>query len=165
MSLKSTPTIVQPPPYLIQAYTQYKQLTRLAKSTTSEIDAVTTEINIQLFTDLESAINTKDYDDRRNPISLALVRLRAIISMVSYEQTSSQSLINIEGNNENKVLFSLASVTVTFPSTYNMSSGSNNKNIIVPSNSNGNLNKKYIVRILNPKLSRTTHQGAMMAMM
>lgn len=158
--------MAQPPSYLVQAYTQYKQLTRLAKSTTAEIDSVTTEINIELLTDLESAINSKDYDDRRNQVPLALVRLRAIISMVSCEQTSSESLINTEDSDENKVLLSLASVTATFPSTNNVaSSGSNSKNTTVPNNSNGSLNKKYIVRILNPKLSRTTHQGAMMTMM
>lgn len=164
MSLKSPPTMAQPPSYLVQAYTQYKQLTRLAKSTTAEIDSITTEINIELLTDLESAINTKNYDDR-NQIPLALVRLRAIINMVSCEQTSSESLIITEDSDENKVL-SLASVTATFPSTNNVvSGGSNNKNITIQSNSSGSLNKKYITRILNPKLSRTTHQGAMMTMM
>lgn len=166
MSLKSTPTMAQPPPYLIQAYTQYKQLTKLAKSTAAE-DTVSTEINIELFTDLDSAINAKDYDDRRNQMPLPLVRLRAIISMVSCEKASSELLVNTEDNDENKKLLSLASVTATFPSTNNAvtTSSSNIKNITVPGNSNGNLNKKYIVRILNPKLSRTTHQGAMMAMM
>lgn len=159
MSLKSTPSMMQPAPQLVQAFTQYKQLTKWSKSTMVDLDTVTTNIKVELYTNLEGDTISKDYDDRRNQVNSCLVRIRAIISVVSSEPTVSDLSITSD-NDENKLLVHLASVTTNFPS-----SGSFNKKSTSPNNTNGSLNKKYVVRILNPKLSRTTHQGAMMIMM
>ncbi|XP_060847296.1 uncharacterized protein LOC132926892 [Rhopalosiphum padi] len=159
ISLKSTPSMLQPPPQLVLAYTQYKQLTKLSKLNMAELDNVTTDINVEIFVDLENGIN--NYDDRRNQItSSATVRMRAIISIVSSEQTVSATPLTTEAteyNNENKIL-QLASVTGIFLPT-------SNKNTTKPSDNNATLNKKYVVRILSSKLCRSTPQGSMMSLM
>jgi len=158
--------MVQPLPQLIQAYTQYKQLIRLSTTTMGEIDTGTTDINVEIFVDLEGVINTKDYEDRRKQtMSPVLVRVRAIISMVSFEQTEShlQTFTGIPNQNEAKKVLHLASVTTTFPHI-SICENNSNKNAI-SSNAISSLNKRYFVRILNSKLEPTTHQGAMMAMM
>jgi hypothetical protein len=151
--------MLQPPPQLVLAYTQYKQLTKLSKLNMAELDNVTTDINVEIFVDLENGIN--NYDDRRNQItSSATVRMRAIISIVSSEQTVSATPLTTEAteyNNENKIL-QLASVTGIFLPTIN-------KNTTKPSDNNATLNKKYVVRILSSKLSRSTPQGSMMSLM
>jgi len=125
----------------------------------TEVGNATTDINIELFIDLENGIN--NYDDRRNQITAAAtVRMRAIISLVSSEQTASTAPITTEATdckNDTKVS-QLASVTGTFPPT-------GNKNATKPGDTNVALNKKFVVRILSSKLSRTTPQGAMMAIM
>lgn len=157
ISLKSTPSMIQPPPQLVLAYTQYKQLIKLSKLNMAELDNVMTDINVEIFVDLENGIN--NYDDRRNQItSAATVRMRAIISMISSEQTVTPltpEATNCE--NDNKVL-QLASVTGIFQST-------GNKNATKSGDANATLNKKFVVRILSSKLSRITPQGAMMSMM
>lgn len=152
--------MLNPPPQLVLAYTQYKQLTKLSKLNMAEIGNVTTDISVELFIDLENGIN--NYDDRRNQITLAAtVRMRAIISLVSSEQTTKTAPLTTEATdckNDTKVISQLASVTGTFLPT-------GNKNATKPGDTNVALNKKYIVRILSSKLSRTTPQGAMMAVM
>jgi len=126
----------------------------------TEVGNATTDISIELFIDLENGTN--NYDDRRNQITLAAtVRMRAIISLVSSEQTPSTAPITTEATdfkNDTKVLSQLASVTGAFSPTVN-------KNATKPSDTNVALNKKFVVRILSSKLSRTTPQGAMMAVM
>lgn len=156
MSLKTTPSMIQPPAQLVQAFTQYKQLTKWSKSTMVDVDTVTTNIKVELYTNLEGG--TIINEERRSQVT-SFVRIRAIISIVTSEPTMSALSISSE-KDENILLLHLASVTTTFPS-----GGTCNKNSTSPNNTNGNLNKKYVVRILNPKLSRTTHQGAMMMMM
>ncbi|XP_022180409.1 uncharacterized protein LOC111040715 isoform X1 [Myzus persicae] len=157
ISLKSTPTMLHPPPHLVLAYTQYKQLTKLSKLNMAEVGNVTNDISVELFIDLENGIN--NYDDRRNQItSSATVRMRAIISLISSEQTASITTESTDCKDDTKILSQLASVTGIFLPT-------GNKNTTKPSDTNVALNKKFVVRILSSKLSRTTPQGAMMAMM
>jgi len=149
--------MIQPPPQLVLAYTQYKQLIKLSKLNMAELDNVMTDINVEIFVDLENGIN--NYDDRRNQItSAATVRMRAIISIISSEQTVTPLTPEAtDCKNDNKVL-QLASVTGIFQST-------GNKNATKSGDANGTLNKKFVVRILSSKLSRITPQGAMMSMM
>ncbi|CAH1732220.1 unnamed protein product [Aphis gossypii] len=157
ISLKSTPSMIQPPSQLVLAYTQYKQLIKLSKLTMAELDNVMTDINVEIFVDLENGIN--NYDDRRNQItSAATVRMRAIISIISSEQTVTPLTPEAtDCKNDNKLL-QLASVTGIFQST-------GNKNATKSGDANATLNKKFVVRILSSKLSRITPQGAMMSMM
>lgn len=160
MSLKSTLSTIQPPPQLVQAYTQYKQLTRLSRLNMTAVDNITTDISVELFIDLENGTN--NYDDWCNQTTLsATVRMRAIISIVSFEQTVSATPITTEAtdvNDDNKVLLQLASVTATFQPT-------NNKNATKANDTSVCLNKKFVVRILSSKLARSTPQGAMMEML
>lgn len=152
--------MLHPPPHLVLAYTQYKQLTKLSKLNMTEIGNATTDINIELFIDLENGIN--NYDDRHNQITLAAsVRMRAIIGLVSSEQTASTAPITTEATyskNNTKVISQLVSVTGIFLPNVN-------KNATKPGDTNADLNKKSVVRILSSKLSRTTPQGALMAIM
>lgn len=151
--------MLQPPPQLVQAFNQYKQLIKWSKSTMVDSDTITTDIKVELYTNLEGDTITKDYEDQRSQVNTYLVRIRAIISIVSSELTDSALSLTSE-NDENKLLMHLASVTTTFPS-----GDFSNKNSTSLNNTNGTLNKRYVVRILSPKLSRTTHQGSMMIMM
>ncbi|XP_025191034.1 uncharacterized protein LOC112591432 [Melanaphis sacchari] len=160
ISLKSTPSMLQPPPQLVLAYTQYKQLTKLSKLNMPELGNVITDINVDIFVDLENGIN--NYDDYRNQITpSATVRMRAIISMIPSEQTVSATSLTTEttdfSNNDRKVL-QLASVTGVFLPT-------GNKNATKSNNTNATSNKKFVVRILSSKLCRTTPQGTMMSIM
>jgi len=123
----------------------------------AEVGNVTNDINVELFVDFENGI--RNYDDRRNQItSSATVRMRAIISLVSSEQTASITTESTDSKEDTKVLSQLASVTGIFLPI-------GNKNATNPGDTNVALNKKFVVRILSSKLSRTTPQGAMMAML
>lgn len=164
MSLKSTLPAVPTPPQLIQAYTQFKQLSKLSKSTVAEVNSVSTDITVELLTDLEDGNQSINYEERRiQSVSSALVRIRAVIRMVSFNPIAAASnsplpSMPAHSYGDNKVL-NLASVIATFAPSAATPGG-------IPSNGNSSgLNKKYVVRILNPKLSRTTHQGSMMGMM
>jgi len=128
MSLKS----VSPSSQLVQAYTQFKQL---SKSAVTEIDSVTTYIALELSVNLGTTTNTLGYEHHFSPkyVHTPLVRLRAIISMNSV----STELVK---NDDYKI--DLVSVTANFSS-----------NIISSGMLKKNLNKKYAVQILNPKLN------------
>lgn len=163
--MKSTVPAVPTPPQLIQAYTQFKQLSKLSKSTVPELDSITTHISVELLTDLEGGNQLRNYEERHiQSVSSALVRVRAVIRMVPFDPIAAASNSPLPSKTthsygDNKIL-NLASVIGTFsPSAVTPAGTSCN------SNSSGSINKKYVVRILNPKLSRTTHQGAMMGMM
>ncbi|VVC34984.1 Hypothetical protein CINCED_3A019095 [Cinara cedri] len=146
MSLKS-PLMIHPPAHLIQAHTQYKQLVKLSKSSMSEPHP--TDINVELFMDLDT-VNKNEFEDRNHKNS-SVVRLRAIVKLLIYEQIQ-QSLPLLTGSCIDDSQSYLVSVTATF--AFN---GTSNKN-----NNVDNLkNKNYLVRILNPKLSSTTKQGAL----
>lgn len=153
----------QPLPQLIEAYTQYKQLMKLSKSNTVETDSVVTDISIELLVELEDNIVAKEYEERRKQrMSTALVRMRVIISTIPNELTATPETMLTEATHQtdnNKVLH-LASVNTTFPPP--ASSGTNN---MANRSANNNLNKKYVVKILNPKFDNTTHQYDMMATM
>lgn len=120
MSLKSP----SPPTQLVQAYTQFKQLSR---STMTEIDSVSTYIVVELSVDLDSGINILAVENHHNQKWTPSVRVRAIISMKSTEIT--------EEDDDNVLL---ASVTANF-----LSNDCSKKNS----------NKKYSVQILNSKLN------------
>lgn len=164
--LLSTPSKIQPSPQLVQAYTQYKQL---SESTVVDINSNETEVSIELLVKFDG-INTNDYDERRHQTTpIVVVHIRAIISIASYEQSITSSEV-VDKSDENRVLTLLASVSTTFPTTASSISGAaRTKNSPVPSspmyNTNNTLNNKYVVRVLNPKLDCSSHQGAMMAMM
>lgn len=166
MSLKSTPS-VQPTPQLTQAYTQYKQLAKLSKPTIAESDTIATSISVEVLVELEGGVSAKEYEDRRKQGSPSiLVHMRAVISMVPLEETASTSSTPETTNQDyfNKLLH-LASITTTFPHS-TVSSAPSNKNPPTSSNNtNNNLNKRYTVKILHPKLDNTTHQGTMMSTM
>jgi len=149
--------MLHPPPHLVQAYTQYKQLTKLSKLNMAEVGNVTNNISVELFIDLENGINNNE--DRRNQITWsATVRMRAIISLVSSKQTGSTTTEATDCVDDTKVVSQLASVTGIFSPTAN-------KNATKPGDTNVPLNKKFVVRILSSKLCRTTPQGGMMAIM
>jgi len=122
----------------------------------AEVGNTTNNISVELYIDLENGINS--IDDRRNQITWsATVRMRAIISLVSSEQTASTTEAT-DCKDDTKVFSQLASVTGIFPPT-------GNKNSTKPGDTSNSLNKKFVVRILSSKLCRTTPQGAKMAMM
>lgn len=163
MSLKSMPSMVQPPPQLIQAYTQYKQLIKLSKSSMAKVDTTTPEISVELFVDLDNDIVIKDCDDRHNQTQSAFICICAIISLGTYEPTASALPLTIKTTghlSDGKTTY-LASVTATFPPTV-ISHGTCNTNTSTSSNANASLNNKYSVRILNPKLS---YKESMMSLM
>lgn len=167
MSLKLTSLMVHPPLQLIQALTQFKHLSKYSKLKNTEVDIVNTEVSVELFIDLESGSNAVDYENNHNRFSSASVCIRAVISMVSFEQTRSTLPIHTEiteCNNDCRVLLNLASITANFSPTGHTSRNNLNKNATTQG-ANDSLNKNYLVRVLNPKLSRITQQGTMMAMM
>jgi len=127
MSLKCT----SPPVNLVQAYTQFKQL---SKSAVIEIDMLTTYIGVELCVDLETAFNTLGFENQNNQKRSVTpsVRMRAIISIKS-------AITEINKHDDYKV--QLASVTVNFLS--NSTYGTFKKNS----------NKEYSIQILNPKLN------------
>jgi len=122
MSLKSP----SPPTQLVQAYTQFKQLSRSAMT---EIDSVTTYIGVELSVDLDSGVNILAVENHHSQKWTPSVRMRAIISikLVSTEIT--------EQDDDNVLL---ASVTANF-----LSNDCSKKNS----------NKKYSIQILNSKLN------------
>jgi len=148
---------MQPPPQLIEAYTQYKQLVKLSKSTTVEdVGTVTTAMCIELLVELEDSLTAKEYEDRRKQkISSGVVQMRVIISL---EPTMSfpNSTESAANQNLNYNMLNLAVVNTTFP--ISVTPGSNNKNS--PKFSKN----KYVVRIINPNIN-TTHQQDMVVSM
>lgn len=159
--------MVHPPLQLIQAFTQFKHLSKYSKLKNSEVDIVNTDISVELFIDLDGGSNAVDYENNHNRFSSAFVCIRAVISMVSFEETGSTLPIHTgitDCKNDCRVLLNLASITANFPPTGPTSRTNLNKNATNQA-ANDSLNKNYLIRILNPKLSRRTQQGIMMAMM
>lgn len=127
-----------------------------------EMDAVVIDTSVELLVELEDNLIAKEYDDRRKQrISTALVRMRVIISITPNELTAAPeaALTEAAHTTETNKVQHLASVNTTFPPP--ASSGTNNM-ANMPAN---NLNKKYVVKIINPKFDNTTHQYDMMATM
>lgn len=136
--------MIHPPAHLIQAYTQYKQLIKLSKSSISE--TYPTDINVEIFTDVDT-VNINEFDDRRNQTNSSVIRLRAVIKLLLYEQAES-SLVKSSYIDDSQS--HLVSVSVTFAFDGASSKTNNADNL---------KNKHFVVRILNPKLSSTTKQG------
>lgn len=158
MSLKAIPMKLKPPTHFIHAYTQFKQLTKLSKSTITEIDTVS-NISIELLISVKSGINSNKYADVHNQsISNSIVNLLAIISIISPEEANPNLSIT-----DNNVLLHLTSVTTTFLPNAN-SENNSNKNLNSPGNIK-DVNKKFVLNILNSKLENTTYRGAKMLMM
>lgn len=133
---------------------------KLSKSNMVEMDNFVVDTSIELLVELEDNLIAKEYDDRRKQrISTALVRMRVIISITPNELTAAPEAMLTEAphTSDNNKVQHLASVNTTFPPP--ASSGTNN------TLANNNLNKKYVVKILSPKLDNTTHQYDMMATM
>lgn len=149
-------TLSPPLSQLIEAYTQYKQLMKLSKSNTVEMDKVVTDTSVELLVELEDNLMAKEYKQRNSTV---LVRMRVIISITPNELTAAPETMLTTATHtiDNNKVQHLASVNTTFPPP--ASSGTNN----MPANNN--LNKKYVVKIINPKLDNTTHQYDMMATM
>lgn len=159
MSLKLVSSM-QPPPQLLEAYTQYKQLVKLSKSTSVEdVGTVTTAMCIELLVELEDSLIAKEYEDRRKQrISSGVVQMRVIISLVPTELTTSSPILTDSAANQNLNYNSqnLAVVNTTFP--LSVTPGSNNKNSLKFSKN------KYVVKIVNPNIN-TTHQQDMVVSM
>jgi len=120
MSLKCP----SPPTQLVQAYTQFKQLSR---SEMIEIDSVTTYIGAELSVELNSSVNILTAENHNNQKWTPSVRVRAIIGI----KLGSTEVTEQDDN----VL--LVSVIANFLSDC----------------SKKNSNKNYSIQILNSKLN------------
>lgn len=156
MSLKSVPSKLKSPPHFIQAYTQFKQLSKLSRSVLTEIDQVS-NISIELLINVKNGIISNKHLDFHST-SNSLVHLLVIISIISSEEKITHLSLT-----DNNVLLHLASVTTTFLPNAN-SENNSHKNV----NLSGNVkdkNNKFVLNILNSKLENTTYRGAKMLMM
>lgn len=148
MSLKA-PLMIHPPAHLIQAHTQYKQLVKLSKIASSE--AHPTDINVELFVDIDT-FEINEFEVCRNQTNSSLVRLRAILKLLSFEQPDAPLTTTSCVDDTSSHLISL---TATY--SYNEPGSKNN-------GAENWRNKNYFVRILNPKLSGITKQGVCFVM-
>lgn len=155
MSLKSVPSKLKSPPHFIQAYTQFKQLSKLSRSVLTEIDQVS-NISIELLINVKNGIISNKHVDFHST-SNSLVHLLVIISIISSEEKITH--LSLTDN----VLLHLASVTTTFLPNAN-SENNSHKNVNLPGNVKDK-NNKFVLNILNSELENTTYRGAKMLMM
>lgn len=162
MSLKLVSS-AQPSQQLIEAYTQYKQLVKLSKSTKESVDYLTSDrttvLSVELLVELEDALIAKEYEDRRKQrISSGLVQMRVIISLQPIELAKTSPLSNASANqNLYDGMLNLAVVNTIY--SPQITPGSSNKNIPKL------LKNKYDVKFINPNLINSTHQQDMIASM
>lgn len=134
MSLKCT----SPPVQLVQAYTQFKQL---SKSAMMDIDTITTFIAVELCVNLETNVNTLGYENQNNQKrSTSSVRIHAVISI-----KSASTEINKHDNDK----VQLVSVTGNFVSNETFKKNSNKYSIKI-------LNSKLNLKMLSSALDSTT---------